>query len=371
MHDREISRSGRLTISGVSKFYGQARALNNIDLVVEAGEFVSLLGASGCGKTTLLRCIAGLVNSDGGTIDIDGHPLDGVAPWKRDVSVVFQSYALFPHMTVAENVAFGLKMRGVNRSEARTRVDESLARVHMEKFAERLPAQLSGGQQQRVALARAIVVRPRILLLDEPMAALDAKLRTSVQREIRQLQTTLGITTILVTHDQSEAMSMSDRIAVMNGGKIEQLADPQTLYARPTTPYVAEFVGEINRIHGAVELGGGRPTFVSKGSPVLAIAIGDDQAAASTGADATMMVRPEALELTPVGDDQSPAGNIATVVDRVQIGDRFVYYLRCGDTLLRSVSLVVNASSAGPINVGTVVKVDWHRDCTMMFNGHV
>lgn len=367
--DKQPSRSGRLVISNVSKLYGQARALDGISLTVENGEFLSLLGPSGCGKTTLLRCIAGLVDPDGGSIEVDGRPLDGVQPWKRDISVVFQSYALFPHMSVSDNVAFGLKMRGFGREEIAGRVTEALNLVRMGEYAHRLPAQLSGGQQQRVALARAIVVRPRILLLDEPMAALDAKLRTSVQREIRQLQTTLGITTILVTHDQAEAMTMSDRIAVMNAGGIEQLASPQALYDTPATPFVAEFIGEINRIHGDIEIRDGKAHFISPGYAGLAIPVRNDQPAAP--GSATLMVRPEATDIAPVSRAVDTPLMQGTIVDRVQVGDRVFFYLQCSEIELKTVRLATDLGNYALLDRGSEVSVTWDPAALSLFAGHV
>lgn len=371
MDKLETARSGRLAINAVSKRYNKTAALNGIDLTVESGEFVSLLGSSGCGKTTLLRCIAGLVSPDEGAIEIDGASIDSVRPWKRDVSVVFQSYALFPHMTVSENVAFGLKMRGVDRGEIGGRVMDALSMVRMTEFAGRLPAQLSGGQQQRVALARAIVVRPRILLLDEPMAALDAMLRSSVQREIRQLQTRLGITTILVTHDQAEAMAMSDRIAVMNAGKIEQLADPQTLYARPSTPFVAEFVGEINRVHGMVQQANGKAHFISNDGGGLRMDVAHDEASSSQSYSATMMIRPELIELGERAKETEEGGKAAKIIDRVQLGDRVVFYLRCGELDLRSITLAGNLATSAHLTPGSMVNINWSDTASIIFPGHV
>ena len=367
--DRASARSGQLTISGLSKLYGTARALDSVDLVVESGELLSLLGPSGCGKTTLLRCIAGLVQPDGGRIDLDGSPLDGIPAWRRDVSVVFQSYALFPHMTVARNVAFGLKMRNVSRQESDARVREALELVEMGEYAGRMPAQLSGGQQQRVALARAIVVRPRILLLDEPMAALDAKLRMSVQREIRHLQQRLGITTILVTHDQAEAMSMSDRIAVMNAGRLEQLADPQTLYDRPHTPFVAEFIGEINRMHGRIVREHGTRYFSPSTAPNLRLPFEVEAEGIADGADATLMVRPEAIEIAAEG--QPGNGMTVTVEDRVQIGDRIIFYLACGDIRLRATRLASDPGSRLALARGEPVRLLWPGSMAMVFPGHI
>nr|WP_281720825.1 ABC transporter ATP-binding protein [Nitrosomonas nitrosa] len=363
MDKHDAARSGRLAIGNVSKLYGQSQALAGINLTVENGEFVSLLGPSGCGKTTLLRCVAGLVTPNTGTIEVDGHRLDGVPPWKRDISVVFQSYALFPHMSVAGNVAFGLKMRGIDRKAAAQHVIEALDMVGMTDFASRLPAQLSGGQQQRVALARAIVVRPRILLLDEPMAALDAKLRTSVQREIRQLQLKLGITTILVTHDQSEAMAMSDRIAVMRSGIIEQIADPQALYDNPATPFVAEFVGDINRMHGRLLRGGGDVCFTPDDNGEIRLPISSAPELDATEA-VTLMVRPENLRISNSADPHLPGAFHAIVDDRVLSGDRIMLYLRAGNLSLQSVVMNSGDTRGANVQVGQAVLVNC--DCNAM-----
>src|SRR6185312_33366 len=216
-----------LALDRLTKRYGEAVAVDRLSLTVEKGEFVSLLGPSGCGKTTTLQMIAGFVAPSGGAVMLDGADLLATKPAKRDLGIVFQSYALFPHMTAAENVAFGLEMRGVSRGEREERVAEALALVGLTALAGRFPRSMSGGQQQRVALARALVIRPRVLLLDEPLSNLDAKLREEMQVELRQIQRTVGTTTILVTHDQGEAMALSDRIVVMSQGRIEQIGSPQ------------------------------------------------------------------------------------------------------------------------------------------------
>src|SRR5271154_2070699 len=235
-----------LVLDRLTKRYGEAAAVDQLSLEVEKGEFVSLLGPSGCGKTTTLQMIAGFVEPSGGAIRLEGRDLLAVKPAKRGLGIVFQSYALFPHMSVAENVAFGLEMQGVAKAERAKRVAETLELVGLGAFAARFPRQLSGGQQQRVALARALVTRPQILLLDEPLSNLDAKLREEMQIELRQIQRTVEITAILVTHDQTEAMALSDRIVVMNKGKAEQIASPDDAYERPASPFVASFLGKTN-----------------------------------------------------------------------------------------------------------------------------
>jgi putative spermidine/putrescine transport system ATP-binding protein len=245
--------SQQLLLNGIVHSYGNARAVDDVTLEVKAGELVALLGPSGCGKTTLLRIVAGFIRQASGQVMIGDRAVDDLPPNLREVGIVFQSYALFPHMTVAENIAYGLVARGVGKAEQRARVAEMLATVRMEGFMDRKPRQLSGGQQQRIALARALAVQPRILLLDEPFAALDKNLRLDMQIEIKRLQRQFGLTAILVTHDQEEAMSIADRIAVMNGGRIEQLGTPVAIYDEPATPFVNSFIGSSNILDGIVE----------------------------------------------------------------------------------------------------------------------
>ncbi|MBN8535195.1 MAG: ABC transporter ATP-binding protein [Rhizobiales bacterium] len=241
-----------LDVRQATKSFGATRVLDGVDLAVKRGEFVSLLGPSGCGKTTLLRLIAGLASADSGNFELDGQEIARLPPHRRDVGVVFQSYALFPHLTVSENIAFGLKAKGAPPGEITATVRQFLGLVHMESMADRSVRALSGGQQQRVAVARALAVKPKLLLLDEPFSALDRKLRETMQIELRRLLRELAITAIFVTHDQDEALIMSDRIAVMNRGRIEQFATPEAIYARPATPFALEFVGLSTRIAGTV-----------------------------------------------------------------------------------------------------------------------
>ena len=245
----------RVDLVDVVKDYAGQRALHGVDLAVAPGELVALLGPSGCGKTTALRCLAGLEGVDGGHVRIGGGDVESVPVHRRDIGMVFQSYSLFPHMTAAENVAFGLEMRRVGREERRTRVADALEMVGLAHLADRFAHQLSGGQQQRIALARALVTRPRVLLLDEPLSALDAKVRVQLRDEIRRIQQELGITTLFVTHDQEEALAVADRVAVMNAGRIEQIGTPEDLYLRPASAFVAGFVGVSNRLLGSLEQG--------------------------------------------------------------------------------------------------------------------
>ena len=246
-----------LELVGVTRRYGDFAALDGISLSVEAGEFLTLLGASGSGKTTTLRLIAGFDYPDAGDILMDGVSLGGLPPYRRNINTVFQQYALFPHMSVRNNVGYGLRMRGVPRAEIHRRVEEALDMVQLADLHARSPRQLSGGQQQRVALARALVNRPRVLLLDEPLGALDLKLRREMQLELKHLQTRVGITFIYVTHDQEEALTMSDRIVLMRQGRIEQVGTPREIYDRPRSKYVADFIGETNLLRGE-SFGGGK-----------------------------------------------------------------------------------------------------------------
>src|ERR1700758_1326834 len=243
---------GFLDIKGIQKSFGATTVVRNVDLAIERGEFVSFLGPSGCGKTTTLRMVAGFETPSAGRIAIDGRDVTNLRPNQRNVGMVFQSYALFPNMTVSENVGFGLKVSKAPAEERKARVDEMLQLIKLPQHGGRYPSQLSGGQQQRVALARALAVKPQILLLDEPLSALDAKIRVSLREEIRNVQRTLGITTIYVTHDQEEALSMSDRIVVMNEGKADQIGTPFEIYNFPRTRFVASFVGTLNILRGRV-----------------------------------------------------------------------------------------------------------------------
>ncbi len=252
-----------LELTQISKSFGSAIAVEDFNLAVAQGEFISFLGPSGCGKTTTLRMVAGFERPTSGTITIDGNDITNTPPNRRNMGMVFQSYALFPNMTVAQNVGYGLKIAGKTRAEIERRVSELLALIKLEGFARRYPYQLSGGQQQRVALARALALSPQLLLLDEPLSALDAKIRIELRQEIRRIQRQLGITTIYVTHDQEEALSLSDRIVVMCNGRVEQVGTPSEIYNYPATAFVAKFVGHINLLpvsvtdarHGLVRLG--------------------------------------------------------------------------------------------------------------------
>ncbi|MEU3031757.1 ABC transporter ATP-binding protein [Streptomyces incarnatus] len=279
--------------------FGATVALDGLDLTVRPGEFLALLGPSGCGKTTALRMLAGFEHPDSGAVLVDGRDITQVPAHRRDAGMVFQSYSLFPHLNAVDNVAFGLRMRGVRGAERRSRAAELLELVGLGDKGERFPHQLSGGQQQRIALARALALRPRVLLLDEPLSALDAKVRLSLREEIRRLQQELGITTLFVTHDQEEALSVADRVAVMRSGRLEQCAEPAELYGRPATAFVAEFVGTMSRIPG--ELKDGTVEVLGQRLPA------DGEAADGT---VDVLVRPENLRVR--ADEQGGARVVAT-----------------------------------------------------------
>ena len=317
-----------LRIESVSKRFGAYTAVDRLSLDVYPGEFFALLGPSGCGKTTLLRLIAGFEQASAGRILLDGVDLAPVPPHQRPVNMMFQSYALFPHLTVEANVAFGLKQEGLPRAQIAERVADMLALVKLENFGRRKPHELSGGQRQRVALARSLVKRPRVLLLDEPMAALDKKLRGETQFELMDLQRRLGLTFIIVTHDQSEAMTVADRIAVMDRGRLMQVAPPAEIYEQPNSRWVADFVGNVNLLEGKVGDDGTSVEGTALGRLRVAAKI-----AAEPGATVWLAVRPEKLRIAPSEpspDRQSEPDNatVATVVDVGYLGDLSVYRLR-------------------------------------------
>lgn len=310
-----------LCLEGINKRYGLIEVISNLNLEVRKGELIALLGPSGCGKTTTLRMIAGLISPTAGKIAVGGRDVTHIAPHGRDMGLVFQSYALFPHMTVARNVAFGLEMRGLSRAEIGTKVTRALGMVQLEHLAGRKPRELSGGQQQRVALARALVIEPSILLLDEPLSNLDAKLRDEMRTQIRDIQQQLGITTVFVTHDQVEALSMCDRIVVMKGGLIEQVGTPYEIYEHPATPFVASFVGRTNRIKGIRSTDGG----IRIGSSTIRSAVSTAQG------DVMVMVRPHRIQidwdLTGTERQDEIANRIAASLLRITfVGDIIQYH---------------------------------------------
>lgn len=291
----------------VSKRFGSATALNPLNLTIEQGEFFSILGPSGCGKTTLLRLIAGFEQPSDGQVVIQGRAMGAIPPHRRPVNTVFQSYALFDHMSVADNVAFGLRIRRLKPAQIKKRVASALAMVKMSDFAQRRPPQLSGGQQQRVALARALVNRPAVMLLDEPLGALDLKLRKQMQVELSTLHRQLGITFIMVTHDQEEALSLSDRIAVMNHGQLEQVGTPSAIYDFPQTPFVADFIGDTNLISGQLDTTDAARLRVTTPSGLQVWLHGLPFPSATAGAPLVVSVRPEKIHLSP--DPPAAAAN--------------------------------------------------------------
>ena len=317
-----------LEIAGIAKRYRGTPALQSVSLDVSPGEFLSLLGPSGCGKSTLLRILAGLVEADAGTVVLDGMPITDTPAHRRDIGLVFQNYALFPHMSVADNVRFGLDMRGIARAEAETRVREALALVKLEGFGDRRPRALSGGQQQRVALARAIVIRPRLLLLDEPLSNLDAVLRAEVRGDIRDLHDRTGVTTIMVTHDQAEAMTISDRIAVMAAGAILQHDTPQRLYGEPAQAFVAAFVGSPPAALVPVRC---RPdgSFAVGTAPWTPLPDLARHLAAAGHEVLSMGLRPEALDLVAVNQ---PGALPATIRSAEYLGADWLVRVEIGGT---------------------------------------
>jgi spermidine/putrescine transport system ATP-binding protein len=296
-------RGGRIELVDLTKSYGAQPVLNGINLTIESGEFFSLLGPSGCGKTTTLRLIAGFESNESGSVRIDGEDIAGVAPEKRPVNTVFQNYALFPHLSVADNVGFGLRFQNCAKAERAGRIGEALEQVRLGEYASRKPHQLSGGQQQRVALARALVLRPRVLLLDEPLGALDAKLRRTLQVELKDLHREVGITFVYVTHDQEEALTMSDRFAVMRDGEIEQVGRPREVYDSPASSYVAEFLGLANLLPAHVSPSG---TIEINGRTLRG-------ASGETPGECTVFVRPERMKFTAVNDGVV-SGSVTDVV---------------------------------------------------------
>jgi spermidine/putrescine transport system ATP-binding protein len=300
----------------VTKRYGGAVALDGISLQIESGEFFCLLGPSGCGKTTTLNLIGGFIPMSSGELRIEGRTVNDLPPHKRNVNTVFQSYALFPHMTVAQNVAFGLRMERLSTSEVSRRTGEYLELVGLGGFTRRLPSELSGGQQQRVALARALAKRPAVLLLDEPLGALDLKLRKQMQVELSRIHRQVGTTFVFVTHDQEEALSMATRIAIMSGGEIIQIGTPLEVYDHPVNRFVADFVGETNFLSGTVSPGNGRHFFDLTGGGRIAAPTG------STAGPATLMVRPESLTLRPLDEPGADLGITGRIVNIAFLGNQ-------------------------------------------------
>ncbi len=341
----------KLRLSGISKRFGDVTVVDRLDLTLRNGEFVSLLGPSGCGKTTTLRMIAGFIVPTAGTIELDGKRLSSqyetLPPEKRRMSMIFQSYALWPNMTVEQNVAFGLKMRKVPKDEMRRRTAEILDVVRLSQLATRYPNELSGGQQQRVSLARALVVKPEVLLLDEPLSNLDANLREEMRGEIRRLHNEFGITSIYVTHDQAEAMTTSDRIAIMSEGRIEQIDDPLTLYTRPKTRYVAEFIGRSNILDGQVR--GGGVSFSGFDVPIARLGV------KGTIATNIFSLRSQNIGLHAAQPENGDSIVLpGSIVDRSFLGETWDYSLRVTDAM----SLRVTSPPSNIFTVGQSVFVE-------------
>jgi spermidine/putrescine ABC transporter ATP-binding subunit len=354
-----------IRIDAVSKRFGRMVAVDQVSLEIRRNEFFALLGPSGCGKTTLLRMLAGFESASAGRILLDGDDMAGVVPNRRPVNMVFQSYAVFPHMSVADNVAYGLKVSGTPAAEVAPRVTEALAMVRLDGLGQRRPDQLSGGQRQRVALARALIKRPKVLLLDEPLSALDKKLREEMQLELVRLQHEVGITFVIVTHDQEEALSMADRIAVMDKGRILQVAPPDELYEQPNCRMVADFIGTTNLFPGRV-LGQG-----AGGLRIAAEGLGEVELAANGAAgrgEVGIAVRPEKVEIS----HERPAGGLialpGTVAQLAYFGDYSHVYVETG-VGLRITCYRTNRSrrAAEPLTVGDPCWVSWHpADCILL-----
>jgi spermidine/putrescine transport system ATP-binding protein len=357
----DTGRDVAVELAGVTKRFGQFVAVDDLTLDIYEGEFFSLLGPSGCGKTTTLRMIAGFEEPTEGGISVAGDPVRGVPPYRRPVNTVFQSYAIFPHLNVFDNVAFGLRRAGVKGEELRGRVIDACEMVQLSGFEKRKPNMLSGGQQQRVALARALVNRPKVLLLDEPLGALDLKLRKEMQLYLKDLQHEVGITFIYVTHDQEEALTMSDRIAVMNEGKVQQVADPPTLYERPKNRFVADFIGQTNVFSGTVEaVDGSRVTLsVPSGEKVEA---STGEAEVGVGQATHAVVRPEKVRFGSEGD------NVMTVrihqIVYLGVSTQYIADLPGGEKL---VLYQQNTTEENHPQIGDEARVSWDaRNCLIL-----
>jgi putative spermidine/putrescine transport system ATP-binding protein len=339
---------GTLFLESLRKEYGNSVAVDRVDIDVKDGELVSLLGPSGCGKTTTLRMVAGFIEPTAGRVMIAGQDVTRTPPYARQTGMVFQSYALFPHMSVAANVAFGLEMRKVSRAERDQRVTEALRLVRLDHLADRLPRQLSGGQQQRVALARALVINPAVFLLDEPLSNLDAKLRAEVRGEIRALQQRLGLTTLMVTHDQEEALTMSDRLVVMESGRVHQIGTAEEIYDRPADAFVADFVGRCNIIQGTIEGSALR----SKGGSLLPCNV----EAASSNAS-VLALRPERITVRPGSDS---GGVVARLTAVLYLGAQTEYRLDLDGSILTAIRATPTEIDAmRRIKTGDIVSVSW------------
>jgi putative spermidine/putrescine transport system ATP-binding protein/spermidine/putrescine transport system ATP-binding protein len=348
-------------VSAVAKTYGQTPVLADISTHFAEGSFTSLLGPSGSGKTTLLRIIAGFITPDSGTVAIGGANVTSMPVWARNIGMVFQSYALFPHMTVAENVAFGLARRGIRGTDAKRQVDRALEMVRLPDFGNRKPKQLSGGQQQRVALARAMVIKPSVLLLDEPLSALDRRLRQEMQVELLRIQRETGLTTIFVTHDQEEALTLSDQVAILDRGRIVQMGAPADVYERPKTRFAAQFLGDSNFLTGTVEGDGVR---LADGS--LMRCLGDLPPA---GTPATLAIRPEKMSVQ--SSDTAPAPDLNTLSARIETviyaGPALTYVLKTPDGT--ALKLFAQNRDGKVLANGSDVTLTWDAEHTILVEG--
>ncbi|WP_204141067.1 ABC transporter ATP-binding protein [Halomicronema sp. CCY15110] len=361
-----LSQNSAIYLDAVTKVYPTAKgdfyAVREVSLDVQPGEFYSLLGSSGSGKTTTLRLIGGFEIPEYGEVYIGGEVVTESRPFQRNVHTVFQDYALFPHLTVAENVAYPLTVAGVNRSDIAPRLQEALKLVQIPDLGDRRPSQLSGGQRQRVALARALINRPQVLLLDEPLSALDAQIREAVRQELRQLQRQTGITFVYVTHDQEEALALSDRIAVMHSGRVEQVGPPSEIYENPASLFVAQFIGQANFLTGAVVAAAGAATptvtVAVNGRLIQAIALNHDVPV--VGATATLMIRPERISLSASPADNQVGGKI---VDVTYIGQRVESLIDTPVGLMKVVQLCRSPA------IGESVTLGWQRDRCILLPG--
>jgi iron(III) transport system ATP-binding protein len=354
---------GRLELDGLTKTFasasGEVTAVDDVTLDVRPGEFITLLGPSGCGKTTTLRIVAGFETATAGHIRLDGASIDRLPPQRRTMAMVFQSYALFPHLTVGENIAYGLKLRRRGHDDIRTAMQIALTSMNLVGLENRSPHELSGGQQQRVALARALIMQPTVLLFDEPLSNLDAKLRGAMRAEIRRIQRRLGITSLYVTHDQDEAMSMSDRVVVMNKGRVEQVAAPAEIYFRPATVFVADFIGRANFVEVVPEqVDGGSATVNALGGRLRVAA----HPAVRANAPAYLMIRPETISLAPAGD-----GGIGAVL-------RSTFHGHSVDYEVETISGTLHVTESGPdpnalIDIGTNVAITLSPDRSYVLDG--
>jgi spermidine/putrescine ABC transporter ATP-binding subunit len=343
-----------LVLEGISKRFGYAIAVDDLSLRVAPGEFIAILGPSGCGKTTTLRMIAGFEHPDTGRIFMDGHDMTGVPPQRRNIGVVFQSYALFPHMTVFQNVSFGLEMRSTGRAEIEASVKSTLSLVRLGELAGRYPHQLSGGQQQRVALARALAIRPRLLLLDEPLSNLDAKLRDDMREEIRRIQREVGITAIFVTHDQAEAFALADRVAVMDQGRLQQIADPMSIYQNPANATVSSFIGQSNILDGSVVAVTAEGVRVALNGKIKVLGLGPGL---SAGARCKAYIKYECISLLRSRPDKPENSFAGRIAGKTYLGDSTSYAVAVEGLILKAV--VPNRAGFEHFDVGDEVYVAW------------